>query len=506
MLNGGDVFAGYHIERLIGQGGMGSVYLARHPRLPRRTALKLLNRELFSDNESRARFAREADLSVGLDGHSNIVTVYDRGAEADHLWISMQYIDGVDASQIDPLALSPSDAVAIIELVAAALDFAHEHGVLHRDVKPANILLEHPVSGRPRGVFLTDFGIARLREDIARLTQTGTFTATLAFASPEQMTGGPTGPTSDQYSLACTLFWLCCGGGPFDATHPGEVVRGHLQLEPPSVRTKRPGLPATLDAVFARALAKRPQERFSSCGEFAAAARQALRMNPELSPEPLIVARSAPTMRRIPSPIEAAPEHPHRVAECSSATEPPAGVRDWSPASSVKFRPSWWRGRRVTGLVGGGALALVALIAVAAARLNGPTPYQSDVSAPATVAELTTVIDGALDVSVPLTDKGKFVHGADKDTELARRFPGLFNPNNAKVRVLDAKTMGGSVEAHLTLTPPGGQPKQVVLWFRGYGHHWKISDEWICERLWERSETSPGCAYLEKYRRVPPSR
>ncbi|MGK8463682.1 serine/threonine-protein kinase [Nocardia cyriacigeorgica] len=165
----GSVFAGYQIERRLGRGGMGSVYLAKHPRLPRRTALKLLNPDLFDDKETRARFEREADLAAQLD-HPNIVTVYDRGAEDGQLWISMQYIDGVDAASLDPNTLPVLRAVQIIADTAQALDFAHSMGVLHRDVKPANILLSTAHTG-PERVYLTDFGIARLRDDGGHLTQ-----------------------------------------------------------------------------------------------------------------------------------------------------------------------------------------------------------------------------------------------------------------------------------------------------------------------------------------------
>ncbi|MGY5282537.1 serine/threonine-protein kinase, partial [Nocardia gipuzkoensis] len=219
MLDSGAVFAGFTIEKLLGQGGMGSVYLARHPRLPRQTALKLLNRELFTDVEVRARFEREADLAAQLD-HPNIVAVYDRGTEDDQLWISMQYVDGVDAATVNPQSLPPERAVQIIEGVASALDYAHGMGVLHRDVKPANIMLARAVGGHGERVFLTDFGIARLREDSTHLTQTGMFTATLAYASPEQMTGAHLDHRSDQYSLACALYWLLTGVAPFDAPAP----------------------------------------------------------------------------------------------------------------------------------------------------------------------------------------------------------------------------------------------------------------------------------------------
>ncbi|UGT57462.1 serine/threonine-protein kinase [Nocardia asteroides] len=283
MIDESGVFAGYTIERLLGRGGMGSVYLARHPRLPRRTAMKLLNRELFFDTEIRARFEREADLVAQLE-HPNIVTVYDRGVEDEQLWISMRYIDGSDAASLPP-PVDAARAVRIVAETAAALDFAHSRGVLHRDVKPANILLE-AVDGGER-VYLTDFGIARLHDDkAAKLTQTGTFTATLAFASPEQLSGIALDGRADQYSLACTLFRLLTGATPFEAGNPVAVIQGHLQQPPPRASALRPDLPPALDAVIARGMAKRPAERFPTCAEFAVAAAQALTNHAAAQPFP----------------------------------------------------------------------------------------------------------------------------------------------------------------------------------------------------------------------------
>ncbi|MFG3523134.1 protein kinase [Nocardia nova] len=326
MLNNGDVFAGFTVERLLGQGGMGSVYLTRHPRLPRLTALKLLNRELYTDAEIRARFEREADLCAQLD-HPGIVAVYDRGVEDDQLWICMQYVDGVDAATVNPLTLPPERAVQIIEGVADALDYAHGNGVLHRDVKPANILLARAVGGKGERVFLTDFGIARLREDSTHLTQAGMFTATLAYASPEQMTGVELDHRSDQYSLACALYWLLTGTGPFDSEHPTEVIRGHLQLSVPPASARRAGLSPAMDGVIARAMAKRASERFGSCTEFAAAARAALTA-PAGAPT---VSGAAPTLIRPGGPSLVQPNS----ARVSGGPHPGTHTQGYPPANGA---------------------------------------------------------------------------------------------------------------------------------------------------------------------------
>lgn len=332
LLNSGDIFAGFTIERLLGQGGMGSVYLARHPRLDRLTALKLLQPDLFADASVRTRFEREADLAARLD-HPSIVAVYDRGTEHEQAWICMQYVDGADAGTVDPLQVPPERAAQIIEGVAPALDYAHSMGVLHRDVKPANILLARSGGGHGEGVFLTDFGLARLRAETTRLTQTGMFTATLAFASPEQMTGADIDHRSDQYSLACALYWLLTGVAPFESPNPADIVHGNLQLAPPPLAMRRLGLPAALDTIIRIAMAKQPAHRFGSCTEFAAAVRSAF-ANPSAvpgHPGPVCAAPAPyPAASQPPAPPPAAPQQAAKPAQPlgSSDTRDPTAVTD----------------------------------------------------------------------------------------------------------------------------------------------------------------------------------
>lgn len=347
MLASGDVFAGYVIERLLGRGGMGQVYLAKHPRLPRMTALKLLNREMVADPEIRARFEREADLVAQLD-HPKVVTVYDRGLEDGQLWISMQFIDGIDASSVDPQKLPPERAVQIIAEVAEALDYAHSNGVMHRDVKPGNMLLARSTGGKGERVYLTDFGIARLRDDGGHLTQTGTFTATLAYASPEQLTGAQLDGRSDQYSLACSLFWLFTGRGPFNAPNPAAVIRGHLQGPPPTLSDVRTGLPTGLDAVLLKAMSKRAVDRFVSCADFAAAAKQAV--SPASAPRMPTVGRpytgpSMPTQGRPPTgpgnPLAPRPQTGPSVPHVARPMAPPpnTGMRPMNQMPPMNQAP-----------------------------------------------------------------------------------------------------------------------------------------------------------------------
>ncbi|MGW0180635.1 protein kinase domain-containing protein [Nocardia sp. NPDC003345] len=301
MLQPGDDFAGYAIRRRLGVGGMGMVFLARHPRLPRLVALKLLNPELYSDREIRQRFERESELAGRLE-HPNIVTVYDRGAEGKQLWISMQYVPGSDASLVDLHVLDPRRAVQIIADTGIALDFAHANGVLHRDVKPGNILLAKPPIGQPERVLLTDFGIAGVRDAETTIAAADTITATLAYAAPEQLTGAKLDHRGDQYSLACTLFWLLTGSGPYTGKNPAELIQAHLTAPIPRLGRIRPGLPPALDEVLARALAKNPADRFLSCTEFSIAAQHAVRGGGPRGPR-----APGPGVRLRPDPRYAAP-------------------------------------------------------------------------------------------------------------------------------------------------------------------------------------------------------
>jgi serine/threonine-protein kinase len=268
----GAEFAGYTIERLLGTGGMGEVYLVQHPRLPRREALKILPAGVSADTEYRQRFAREADIAASL-WHPHIVAIHDRGEDDGQLWITMDYVEGTDAAQLMraryPLGMPPADVLEIVAAIADALDYAHERYLLHRDVKPANILLTDPRSG-DRRILLADFGIARASNEAGGLTATNMTVGSVAYAAPEQLTGRPLDGRADQYALACTAYHLFTGGPPFGNSSPAVVIGNHLSQPPPSLETARADL-AAFDHVLAKALAKEPYRRFGSCREFAAA-------------------------------------------------------------------------------------------------------------------------------------------------------------------------------------------------------------------------------------------
>ena len=265
-LTSGSTFAGYTIVRLLGRGGMSEVYLAQHPRLPRRDALKILPEPATADSGFRQRFHREAELAASL-WHPNIVQVHDRGEFDGQLWIAMDYVEGADAAQLMrdryPAGMPTADACAIVTAVAGALDYAHQRGLLHRDVKPANILLTDPEDGQRR-ILLADFGIARYHDDVSGLTDTNFTVGTVTYAAPEQLMGGDIDARADQYALAATAFHLLTGAPPYPHTNPVAVISRHLTAPQPKLSDWRPEL-AELDEVLSRALAKNPEDRFAQC-------------------------------------------------------------------------------------------------------------------------------------------------------------------------------------------------------------------------------------------------
>ena len=271
----GETFAGYQILRILGAGGMGEVYLARHPRLPRRDALKVLSNAVSHDEEYRQRFGQEAEMVATLR-HPHIVTIYDRGDNDGKLWIAMEFVDGIDAGRLledkYPNGIPPDEVGRIVTAVADALDYAHSRKLLHRDIKPANILLGLPESGDDR-VMLADFGVARWIDQSSTLTGAEMTVGTVTYAAPEQLKGEQIDGRADQYALAATAFHLLTGSAPFTNSNPAVVISKHLSAAPPAL--DRADLSA-LGPAFAKALAKNPADRFARCRDFARAMQDAL--------------------------------------------------------------------------------------------------------------------------------------------------------------------------------------------------------------------------------------
>ena len=393
-LGAGETFAGYTILGQLGAGGMGEVYLAQHPRLPRKEALKILRPDISADAGFRQRFIREADAIAALE-HPHIVTVYDRGDTDGQLWIATQYIDGTDAAQIlarrYPTGMPPNEVAEITTGVAAALDYAHAHGLLHRDVKPANILLSKPDTDGQRRIYLADFGIARPLDDPAGLTATGFTVGTVAYASPEQLAGNPLDGRSDQYALAATAYQLLTGTTPFPNSNPIAVISAHLTQTPPPPSTVRPAL-GDFDPVFARALAKNPQDRFARCQDFAHALTAATAGG---------YSATAPT-QLAPTPPRTSPPRQTRPSATTPTASTPTPQRSW--------------GSRRLAIVGG--VSVIGMLGIGGVLFANSHRAGNEVHATTASGPHSSSITGTC-------DQQKICHGAKQRTDPKNDAPQL---------------------------------------------------------------------------------
>ncbi|MBL1073889.1 serine/threonine protein kinase [Nocardia sp. 2] len=420
----GTVFAGYRILRILGRGGMGTVYLARHPRMARDDALKILSPDLSADPEYSARFHREAELAARLD-HPNVVAVWDRGVEEGRLWIAMQYVDGLDADTLleaHPAGLEVDTALRILDAAAHGLDAAHRAGLLHRDVKPANILLERR-AGRAERVYVSDFGIAKAANESAMLTAPGMVMATLAYAAPEQIEADVLDQRTDVYALGCTFYELLTGSPPFPRSSNAEVMTAHLLAPAPTATSRRADLPVELDTVIARALDKDPARRYASCGALARGARAACH----------------------PGEVVAGEEDPSVPGGLRTGDDRP-GDRSTGMGTSGAPAP---RPRSVRALLS----AVVALVAVVTAGVFGlrvVAAQESSVpptSGTTTTAPVTPVTWGSYDF-------------------MAQAFPALLpsGPFTSGYQGLRCATVDAKLDALAPADPP---PALTHLWCRG---------------------------------------
>jgi tetratricopeptide (TPR) repeat protein len=304
-LAAGSRVAGYLLEAEIGAGGMAVVFRARDERLGRLVALKVLAPGLAANEEFRRRFLRESRAAAAVDD-PHIIPVYQASETDGVLFIAMRYVSGGDVRGLlrRQGPLRPGRAAAIISPVACALDAAHRAGLVHRDVKPGNMLIDAQ-AGRPDHVYLSDFGIARGAAASVALTGTG-FIGTAAYSAPEQIQGQVVDGRADQYALACVSYELLCGAVPFERDQDVAMLLAHLSAPPPPLTSRLPDLPGTVDQVLATAMAKAPEERYESCGAFAGALREALGL-PAYDRDPASVpAQTVVAARRAPGPPDAA--------------------------------------------------------------------------------------------------------------------------------------------------------------------------------------------------------
>ncbi len=269
----GSVLAGYRVDELLGRGGMGVVYLAQDLSLERRVALKLLAPELSSEEGFRERFLRESRLAASID-HPNVIPIYEAGEFEGALFIAMRYVEGSDLKRLlEQERLEPARAIALLSQVAEALDVAHEHGLVHRDVKPSNVL----VAGQPgrEHVYLADFGLSR-RLAVAGSVERSHFSGSADYVAPEQVQRKPLDGRADLYALGCVLYECLTGRPPLRRDTIPATLFAHLEDDPPPASQADPELPTEIDSVLSRALAKEPEQRQPSCRRLIDEAREAL--------------------------------------------------------------------------------------------------------------------------------------------------------------------------------------------------------------------------------------
>jgi serine/threonine protein kinase len=353
----GATVGGYRIESLIGRGGMSVVYLAEHLRLGRQVALKLLAPSLSADAQYRERFAFESRRAAEID-HPNVVPIFDAGEADGQLYIAMRYIAGCDLKTLIRRegTLGVARTLFLLEQTADALDAAHERNLIHRDVKPANILIAEAADR----AYLTDFGVVK-HTGSQSLTKTGLVLGTIDYAAPEQIEGLAVDARTDVYALGCVLYECLVGQAPFERDGELAVMHAHLVQPPPRLSAALPSLPKGLDGVIATAMAKAKDDRYASCGDLVAATRHAVleRRSPPVSvvvPEALVVASPQPT------------EDLAQVGSAESETARPsdAGAADAPPPAAPPVR----EGRRFPS-----ALPFLIVIAVVAAGASGLATY-----------------------------------------------------------------------------------------------------------------------------------
>jgi YVTN family beta-propeller protein len=277
LLAPGTTVAGYRIEALIGRGGMGAVYRGHEEGLGRKVALKVIAPELAQDQRFRERFLRESRIAASLD-HPHVIPIYQAGEQDGVLFLAMRYVEGSDLAKVvaEDGALEPKRAVDLLSQIAEALDAAHEKGLVHRDVKPSNVLIA--VSAGREHCYLGDFGLTKRTGSLSGVSVAGEIVGTLEYVAPEQITGDPVDERSDVYALGCVLYECLTGQSPFPRATDVALLWAHVHEEPTPPSQAREGLPKELDTVLTRALAKEPGRRYRSAGELLAATRSALRL------------------------------------------------------------------------------------------------------------------------------------------------------------------------------------------------------------------------------------
>jgi hypothetical protein len=477
-LSAGEEFAGYRIEQRLGRGGMGVLYLALEPGLERRVALKLIAPEASADEVFAKRFAEESRIAASIE-HPNVVPIYAAGEEKGVPFIAMRYVAGADLAR--RLAregrLESATAVELIAQVGNGLDAIHAAGLIHRDVKPANVLLSGGEGAEH--AYITDFGVARNVATESGLTQTGRFVGTLDYVAPEQISGSEIDARVDVYALGCLLFKLLTGEVPFPKDGDAARLFAHLNDPPPAPSLYVPEVSMALDDVVIRAMSKVPDDRFPSAGDLGRAAQAALRGEPTTAPERTVATGAAATRTAETIPVE-----PKASAPGTTGTKrlepPPAGRRK--------------RGLALTG----GALAVMAIVVAAILLAGGggdgapskasdagtgakTTPAKPQKSAPETLSK-QQLIAKADAICVHSQETFKATHG---------EFPNGENEPDLRYSQILSEISALAVDRFDSLRPPAGIRKAFDEYVKAQ-ERVKVYDQ----QALQAAESGDAAAYL----------
>jgi serine/threonine protein kinase len=319
----GSVFAGHRLDGIAGRGGMGVVYKATHLALDRTVALKLIAPEISGDEQFRERFKQESMTAAALD-HPNVVPIYDAGEEQGQLYVTMRHVPGTDLRALieQTGALPPAEAASIIGQIADALDAAHERGLVHRDVKPGNILIED--RGGKRHAYLTDFGLTKHAASESGMTKTGMFVGTLDYIAPEQLQGQAVDARTDVYSLACVLYQAVTGQVPYPRDSEPSKMWAHMGEDPPSVRQARADVPDAFEEVVQRGMAKKAEDRYPSTGDLGRASLAAAQDRAATQVERSVATGDAAPAHAMPPPVVSMPAPPTGIASSPAPTAGPS--------------------------------------------------------------------------------------------------------------------------------------------------------------------------------------